>query len=145
MKFLKIKDESPKHREGPNREEKLLELLRAARGPEPSPEYLAAFWPRLRQRLGPRPKAILHPLYYGGLAAAALVLWVTLTGPDLAGATPPEFPVYALATASCPVEGERAEMDYVSGAPRKEADGRSTGTDYVLPRIAARGNGQLEV
>lgn len=141
---------SVKSERGPgeaDRTGKLLELLRSARGPEPSPEYLAAFWPRLREKLGPRPKAVLRPIYYGGLAAAAaaLVLWVALPGPDPAGITPSEFPVYALGTASCPVEGDRTETNYISGAPRGGDRGRPNGIDYVLPRIAARRDARLEV
>jgi len=132
---------------GTDRLVKLLELLRAARAPEPSPGYLAAFWPRLRQKLPSRRRAIIQPLRYGGLAAAAaaLILWVTLAGTERAGRTGPASPVYALATASSPAAGERPETNYVSGTPRGKENDRRAGTDYVLPRISARENGRLEV
>jgi hypothetical protein len=146
MKLRKTKDEIKKHRESPDREERLLELLRTTRGPKPSPEYLAAFWPRLQEKLRPRRPAILHPLYYGGLAAAAaLVLWVSLGDPDTAGRVRPELPVYALGTVSSPIEGERQEMSYVSGQPREEKSGRRRGIDYILPRISAGAAARLEV
>ncbi len=129
------------------REEKLLRLLRTARPPQPSPEYLAQFWPRIRERLGPRRPAVLHPLYYGGLAAAAaaLVLWVTLGGTDLAEQERPGFPVYALATATSPAAEGQSEMRYISGPARRAETSRPDGTDYVLPRAGSRDTERLEV
>lgn len=140
----------PFGKQGPpaeKREEKLLRLLRTARPPRPSPEYLAEFWPRLRGRLGPRRPAVLHPLYYGGLAAAAaaLVLWVTLGGTDLADRERPGFPAYALATANSPAAEGQSEMSYISGPARRAAAAREDGTDYVLPRAGARDTERLEV
>ncbi len=131
----------------PDRTEKLIKLLRGARAPEPSPEYQAAFWPRLQEKIGSarRRKTIIHPLYYGGLAAAAaaLVLWVTLTGDDFSGTGRHEFPLYTMARASCPATG--AETDYICG-PRRGSEGNARkGVNYVLPRITPRKTGRLEV
>ena len=147
MRGGKFREKIRGGRREPDRREKLLELLRAERAPEPSPEYLAAFWPRLRERLGPRRPANLHPLSSGGRApaAAALVLWVSLSGPNGAGEVRPDLPVYALATASSSGGGERPEMSYVSGPPRTVESRRPGGIDYVLPRIAARESRRLEV
>ena len=132
---------------GPTREERLLELLRTARAPQPSPDYLAAFWPRLRKKLAPRRPAILHPLYYGGLAAAAaaLVLWVSLSAPPVTGRSGIESPVYTLATASSTAEDGRAAVSYISGPSRRAEQPARTGIDYILPRSGARGIKQLEV
>ncbi len=134
-------------RRRPTREEKLLDLLRAARAPQPSPEYLAAFWPRLREKLVPRRPAILHPLYYGGLAAAAaaLVLWVSLGGPAGTGSGISGSPVYTLATASSPAAVKRPEVNYISGPARRTGEHRREGVDYILPGIAAGSTGRLEV
>jgi hypothetical protein len=147
MRGQKFREIIRDRRRETDRTEKLLELLRAERAPEPSPEYLAAFWPRLREKLSPRRPAILHPLHYGGLAAAAaaLVLWVTLSGPDGAEQVRPDLPVYTLATASSPGGGERPETSYVSGPSRTAGRRQSGGINYVLPRIAERETGRLEV
>ncbi len=129
------------------REEKLLRLLQTTRTPVPSAEYRAAFWPRLRERLrSPRP-AVLHPLYYGGLAAAvaALVLWVILGGTDLAEQERPGFPAYALATATSPAAEGQPEVRYISGPARRSAPARTEGTDYILPRAGVRDTERLEV
>ncbi len=129
------------------REEKLLRLIRNARPARPSPEYLAEFWPRLRGRLVPPRPAILHPLYYGGLAAAAaaLVLWVTLGGTDLPERERPGFPAYALATAISPAAEGLPGVRYISGPARRAGMGSPDGIDYVLPRAKARSADQLEV
>ncbi|MDP8237150.1 MAG: hypothetical protein P9M08_12270 [Candidatus Erginobacter occultus] len=147
MRERKPLEETPNDRRGPTREEKLLQLLRAARAPEPSPEYLAAFWPRLREKLAPRRPAILQPIYYGGLAAtaAALVLWVSLSGPAVTGSSGIESPVYTLATASFPAEDDRAAVSFISGTPRRAERPARTGTNYILPRSETREVARLEV
>ena len=147
MRERKQAEEIYNRQREPAREERLLELLRAARSPKPSPEYLAAFWPRLREKLAPRRPAILHPLYYGGLAAAAagLVLWVSLSGPAGTGSGVPGSPVYTLATASSPSAVERPELNYISGPARRNEEHRREGVDYILPRIASGTTGRLEV
>lgn len=126
---------------------KLLKLLRTARAPQPSPEYFSDFWPRLRGKLAPRRPALLHPLYYGGLAAAAaaLVLWVSLDGDTLRGNTGPDISVYALATPSSPIEGGPPGVSYISGPARPDGVRARPEIDYVLPRIAARESRRLEV
>jgi hypothetical protein len=135
--------EEERNRREPDREARLLELLRSVRPPEPSPEYLAAFWPRLKGKLRPRRLAILHPLYYGGLAAAAaaLVLWVSLTGPDTAGMVRSVPPVYTLATASSPAGKGPPAISYISGTPRRTGPG----VHYVLPRSGVLDTRRLEV
>jgi peptidoglycan/LPS O-acetylase OafA/YrhL len=147
MREHKPPEEIPNDGRGPAREEKLLQLLRTARAPEPSPEYLAAFWPRLREKLAPRRPAILQPVYYGGLAAAAaaLVLWVSLSGPSVTGRSGVESPVYTLATASSPAEDGQTAVSYISGPSRRAGRSDRSEIDYILPRSVTREVERLEV
>ncbi len=147
MRKRKQEGETSNDRRGPVRKERLLELLRSVRAPQPSPEYLADFWPRLRRKLAPRRPAILHPLYYGGLAAAAaaLVLWVTLRGPVGPGRPGLQSPIYRLATAAAPDENGERPISYVSGPHRREDPEPSPEIDYILPRSETGGTRFLEV
>ena len=127
--------------------ERLLKLLPAGRPPQPSPEYRAAFWPRLREQLAPRRPAILHPLYYGALAAAVatLILWVSLGGVDRPVREGPQSPLYALATASSPAEYGERSIRYISGPRQREPQISLSEIDYILPRNEAEETQFLEV
>lgn len=149
-----VKDRSDRHlancpdcRRELKKAERLLKLLPTGHPPQPSPEYQAAFWPRLREQLAPRRPAILHPLYYGGLAAAVatLILWVSLSGVDSPARKRSQSPVYALATASSPAEYGERSIRYISGPRQREPQISLPEIDYILPRNAAEEIRFLEV
>ncbi len=136
------------------RAEKLIILLPSAAAPDPDPEYLNSFWPRLREKMrepGKKSRARsfirLNPLYYAalGTAAAAVVFWVSFQGPDAPLFRPAGTADYVLSTAAgVSGRGDRS-VDYVSRSPSGLLQRGRPDTDYMLPATSLSGNNRFEV